>query len=146
MTEDYKKQLLNYITGNFETETGDNTPYIVNNQTLSTSYKDQIENILGNNEFFQEQGFLEFTNTDKKIVYGYVTNDIDSYTGRGLLIIVDKNLQYIDYIDHYSSGTQFNKFEMLKVDENNLIYGVDNTGTNNNAYRFIMLNLLSILG
>lgn len=140
MTENYKKQLLNYITGNFETETGDNTPYIVNNQTLSTSYKDQIENILGNNEFFQEQGFLEFTNTDKKIVYGYVTNDIDSYTGRGLLIIVDKNLQYIDYIDHYSSGTQFNKFEMLKVDENNLIYGVDNTGTNNNAYRFIMLN------
>lgn len=144
MTEDYKKQLLNYITGNFGTETGDNTPYIVNNQTLSTSYKDQIENILGNNEFFQEQGFLEFTNTDKKIVYGfaYVINSYDplNITSRGIMIIVDENLQYLGYVDEYSSGTKFNRFEMLKVDENNLIYGVDNTGTNNNAYRFIMLN------
>ena len=137
MTEDYKKQLLDYITGNLTIESGVNEPSILKQPSLTNNYSIFTSKILEETNFdvLKIIGLIEFTNTDKKIAYGNITQE---NVTQGILLILDENMQFIDYITQYSTGTSFNKFELLKADENNLIYGIDKTS--DNKYRFIMLN------
>ena len=153
MTEDFKKDLLNYITNNI-TPTASSDDEILTNiidyvrsqfRPNMPSYSDLRVNIIQSNT----NGYF--------ILYGgYVTPggsaDTDS---RGLIIILDNNLLPIKAIYEFSSGTLLRPIQkMIQLDDGTFV-AVDSTifadpsarsGIQNNEKRFIMLNNFSIKG
>lgn len=153
MTDDFKKDLLNYITNNI-TPTASSDDEILTNiidyvrsqfRPNMPSYSDLRVNIIQSNT----NGYF--------ILYGgYVTPggsvDTDS---RGLIIILDNNLLPIKAIYEFSSGTLLRPIQkMIQLDDGTFV-AVDSTifadpiaraGIQNNEKRFIMLNNFSIKG
>ena len=153
MTEDFKKDLLNYITNNI-TPTASSDDEILTNiidyvrsqfRPNMPSYSDLRVNIIQSNT----NGYF--------ILYGgYITPggsaDTDS---RGLIIILDNNLLPIKAIYEFSSGTLLRPIQkMIQLDDGTFV-AVDSTifadpsarsGIQNNEKRFIMLNNFSIKG
>ena len=153
MTEDFKKDVLNYITNNI-TPTASSDDEILTNiidyvrsqfRPNMPSYSDLRVNIIQSNT----NGYF--------ILYGgYVTPggsaDTDS---RGLIIILDNNLLPIKAIYEFSSGTLLRPIQkMIQLDDGTFV-AVDSTifadpsarsGIQNNEKRFIMLNNFSIKG
>lgn len=138
MTDDYKEQLLNYVTGKINPTQSEEKPVFINQPTAENDYYNLVRNVL---DGFSILGTLQFSNNNNIIVYG---NYNDNGTDRGAILIFSQSFYLIQMITTYDTGTKFNKFEFLKVDEDNLVYGVDNQKTSNaNRYRFIMLNNIS---
>lgn len=134
MTEEYKKNILDYITGNITEETGVNEPILVRQDDVLNNYKNYIDtNVPG----FQVFGQLTFTNSDNIVLYG-------NYDGtNGAIVILNNNLEPIAYMKMFSSGTSFKEFVVLKVNENNEVYGVD-FDPSTSRYRFLMINNIAI--
>lgn len=143
MTEDYKEQLLQYITNNVS-PTSSQEEIIINREPDITNQLGQfIEQEFGT-PMFSPMGLLFFENTDKFILYG---NWLRSFDNKfyGALIVFDENLDPVSCIRIYNNA-YIPKIEMLKVDEDDYIYGIDNAytvsggGTITNHYRFLMLD------
>ena len=138
MTDDYKKNILDYILGKINPTQSEEKPIFINQPTAENDYYSLVRNVLDD---FSILGTLRFSNNNNIIVYG---NYDDNGTDRGAILIFSQSFYLIQMITTYDTGTKFNKFEFLKVDEDNLVYGVDNQKTSNaNRYRFIMLNNIS---
>lgn len=138
MTDDYKKNVLDYILGKINPTQSEEKPIFINQPTAENDYYSLVRNVLDD---FSILGTLQFSNNNNIIVYG---NYDDNGTDRGAILIFSQSFYLIQMITTYDTGTKFNKFEFLKVDEDNLVYGVDNQKTSNaNRYRFIMLNNIS---
>lgn len=145
MTNEYKKELLNYVTGDLITYDGNDIPIFTKENDLISNINNFSDKILTETECdeISFNGYLSFSNTNYKIIWGnliYYSYGNNPEIRKGLLIIVDNDINFVDYFTKYDSGTDFYKFEVLKVDEENNIYGIDNSGTSTNTYRFIMLN------
>ena len=152
MTQEFKSKLLDYITGNLDIEEGINQPIIKEDNGISeSSHSAFINNMLVDSGYYTGStsgdvipagfdiiGTLQFTNTDKTIIYGNMYLVSGSKPRQGALIIVDENNKYIAYISEFSTGTKFNAFSTLNIDETNLIYGVDYDS--NYKSRFVLLN------
>lgn len=149
MTDDYKEELLDYITGDLEIEQGTNEPIIIeDNGSIDSSHIGFINSMLRSEGFsqsgevmtgtFTELGKIQFTNTDKILIYGNMSGRGISEV-RGSIIIADENYNYISYIAEFSTGTKFNRFEVLERDETNLVYGVD-YNSDTQTRRFLLLN------
>lgn len=138
MTNDFKTQLLNYITGNISTN-GNVDEVILNQQnSITDNYDSFCEENFGYYNNFYILGTLDFKNTDNIFVYGNYKQNGVYY---GAIVIFDNKFNPIKAIKTFDTGTRFFKFELLKVDENNTVYGVDNNYTSDaNIYRFILLN------
>ena len=142
MTETYKEQLLDYLTGKTTMQFGTNHPtfnavtiyqnnlytYISNNtvQPQSTTYK-LIKGKDGNgNEL------------DEHLLYG-----IDEYDNSGFIVVLDVLLNPVQFINTYSSGTKFGIFEQLIIDDDGRFYGVEYISSTQTR-RFVMLNNILI--
>ena len=138
MTDTYKEQLLNYLTGNLQIDYGSDFPrfseisYINNNlytyiaskvvSPQTSSYK-LIKGKDSNGEELDEQ-----------ILYGIDSNDNSSF-----IVILNVMFQPIQFINKYASGTKFGVFEELIIDDDGKFYGVEYRN-NTNTRRFVMLN------
>lgn len=149
MTDDFKSELLDYITGDLEIEQGTDEPIIVeDNGSIDSSHIGFIHSMLRAEGFsqggevmtgtFTELGKIQFTNTDKILIYGNMSGRGITEV-RGSIIIADENYNYISYIAEFSTGTKFNRFEVLERDETNLVYGVD-YNSDTQTKRFLLLN------
>ena len=144
MTDDFKINILNYLTGKLTLENGNNEPQFITENYILNNYRTFIENNFPNG--FRESDYLEIN--DKILIYGYYsTNNVV----KGGMIILDENFTPIVVLKNYDSGTDFYKFEFLSIDEDNRIYGVDNNrtlenGVYKNHYRFIILNNIITIG
>lgn len=143
MTEDYKEQLLQYITNNVSPTTAQEEIIINREPDITNQLGQFLEQEFGL-PVFTPMGLLFFGNTDKFILYGnWLNNGDNKYYGA--LIVFDENLDAICCIRYYNNA-YIPKIEMLKVDEDDYIYGIDNAytvsggGTITNKYRFIMLD------
>lgn len=142
MTEDYKEQLLNYITNSITQETGQEELIINREPDITNQLGKFLEDTFGL-PVFKPMGLLFFENTSKFIVYGN-WEDRGDLKLHGALIIFDENINPVDCIMYYNNA-YLPKIEMLKVDEDDYIFGIDNNYTENsgnitNHYRFIMLD------
>lgn len=139
MTEDYKKLLFDYITGQVS-----NTP-----SSTDEVFMDQIvdnTNLLsllpvGTTTYYI--GGIASNNDDTGEMYvlygGYGVND---NTENGFIALLDGNFEITEVITQFSSGTALRTIYALEVNtEDNTFYGVDYNGTTN---RFIMLNNFTI--
>lgn len=136
MTNDYKEQLLNYITGNITPGTQSDNAFkdtITNNNNLHTKLND-----LNITPTFYK--ILSSDISSNVLVYGGYLNDDDN-TYYGFIAILNSNGKVLDILTEYDSGTKFSFFQCLEYDEDNNIYGLDLVGS---SYRFIMLNNVAI--
>ena len=146
MTEEFKEQLLNYITDNITPETSENKPIFNDTEELTNDLFSFVEEGLDNNDF-RFSGYLQSTNTSNYIIYGNYWTTAHQQIPKSFLVIVDTNLNPVKLLTAYDSGTEFRKFDKLALDEDDNIYGVDYVfeyngqgQVINKQRRFIMLN------
>lgn len=154
MTDDYKKILLDYIT---ELEPGtptteeriysiDEVAKEVWNPFLPTAWSD-----------FIFKGALKSTTSDKVVFYGGYVDQGGTYSSnsKGIIIITDSDLNPIQTIFKYSSGTDLRPIECMIQEEDGQFVAMDsevlysNYTSSRQAYytcerRFIMLNDISV--
>lgn len=128
MTEDYKKQLLNYVTGNLDIGSGNQKDF---NIVESYYYKysddewNQIKATLQNIGITYITGILQNDKFDVNIIYGTISPTNDVYNDKGFLIYLDKNFKPIQLILNDKNGNSLKGFHKLYFDEEtNRIYGV----------------------
>lgn len=153
MTQDYKDNIMKYLTGDINIETENPTPQYSNMQEQE---KENIIDILDARypDGYSQLGELNCKNSRGEnngftIVYGNYYKDSSSTSmtnQRGYMIVYDDNIDEVAIIDTFSSGTYLSPFILLKVDETGQVYGLDvsEKETSNYRVRFIMLNNISV--
>lgn len=138
MTDKFKEQLLDYLTGKITFQTGNNYPrfdavsyftnnlytYISNNVTQPQSSTYQL--IKGKDSNGQE--------IEQHLLYG-----IDEYDNSSFIVILGKSFEPLQIIKNYTSGTKFGVFETLIMDDDGRFYGVEYVNATG-IRRFVMLN------
>lgn len=152
MTDDYKKNILSYLTGNLSKEKGDNSPQFgsIKQRTnnLYTQLADEIGNPSGGGTYIDILGELQSNSSDNSggnitILYGNSYNS--KYTGNyGWIALLDKNFDLITIITKYDSGVVIGEWSVLNVDESGNLYGIE-TRYGESTKRFIMLNNVALL-
>lgn len=137
MTDEYKKQLLKYLTGNYP----ENYEYYPiakkeNDGTITNDLGDYLLDAFGGTSTINGQ--LHSEAYELIILYG---NRRLMGANYGFLLITDMNYNPIQLITQYDSGTELQEFYTLALDEKNQIYGIDRN-VDTQKYRFIMLNNL----
>lgn len=117
MTNDYKNDILDYITNNVTQTSGLNVPLFTDLTTLNTSLSERIKTKLGVASFVFED-YLYDEQTQIIAIYGRVNNDY------GFIYLVDKDLTEIKMITQFSSGLNLFPIYDLKKDETGNVYGV----------------------
>lgn len=141
MTNDYKEKLLNYLTGNIEPGTDSNVPYY---KEVSSRENNEMRYV--GYSITNSKGILYCKNangeyTGNIIRYGNGTND--QTTWNGYIQLLDKDSNVLKSFTTFDSGTNFGVIELLNVDEQGQIYGIDYV---NNQHRLILLNNISEKG
>ena len=144
MTEESKKNLLDYMLGKMPSESGVDEPqfgeyyYIVNNfysELKSRGY-----------EYLSFGGYI-FDNNNSNFVFWGNNNADEDGEGYyyGVIVILNENLQVVDIIDGFNTGTKFRRFTALNIDEDSNYYGVDEEpfSQGDRNYRVILLNNIS---
>lgn len=151
-TEDYKKILGNYITGNLET-TAPSKEQILNeiNDIAKTEYVDYLPD--GWYDLNLSNIIQSSTNGNFILYGGYVpVGKTPATDSRGIIIILDQNMKPIKTIYEFSSGTKLLPIQKMIQIEDGTFVAVDSTifatpigttGIMTNNKRFIMLNNFS---
>ena len=151
MTDDYKKTLIEYVTGNLETTspTTDEIFKEINEIPRSKwvyKYSPKSWNKLN------IEGFIKPSENTSNIgiVYGgyqvYNSQEI-----RGFIILTDIDFNPIKYIEEFNSGTKLRYIQCMIQGDDNLFYAIDDEAYSYNNYnpqnsqkRFLMLNNFTV--
>ena len=146
MTNDYKEQLLNYVTGDLQ-ETSPTTNEIFE-EIIEVNRNDWIGYMPNGFNAMNIEGFIKPNENTSNlgILYGGY-QEYQTGTPYGFIILVDNNLKPIKYITSYSSGTRLRYIQCMIQGDDNLFYAIDdteysksNTNISNTQKRFLMLN------
>lgn len=157
MTGDYKKILLDYIT-NIEKGTPTTEELYKSVEELEQSIYAPF--IPTNWYDFRLHGIIKSKTSDKVILYGGYVEQDGTYTAnsKGMIIIADQDLNPIQTIYQFSSGTKLRPIQCMYQEEDGQFIAVDSTILYNPGYatqsvyqalvsnqkRVIMLNDFSI--
>lgn len=126
MTEDYKKQLLNYVIGNLNIEQSKNNDFniksIINTNYNGNVWQPYIQQLLSLGDGIVINGILQNEKYNTFISYGAYRSNDKSY---GFLIYFNENYEPIDLITKTSTGTLLRGILYLDYDsENNRVFGI----------------------
>ena len=151
MTQDFKDKLLKYFTGNFQEGTTQYSYYQsenidVNINNLYTYLSGEIGNQYTG--AFEITGVLQATTPDDininiHILYGTTQGNTRYAHDYGFIVLIDDEFNVLELITEFSSGTPLGQLNVINVDENGYIYGVE-TKYNDTQQRFIMLNNVAL--
>lgn len=126
MTQDYKDNLLKYLTGNLDLESGDNIPdFEQESEIIDRNLAEDIKNNLTNNNNATNVialGKIYNEMYNEYLIYGYYIDNESKYYG--FIYLVDSNLNEIQMITEFSSGSKLFPITSLNQDENNNLYGL----------------------
>lgn len=142
MTNEYKENILNYLTGNLENNSGYNEPIF----TYTDIYINNLE--LNLSDYFQSMVFYRafVSSKDNKnqnleysvlACYGTLVGESDT---SGAFVILDKNYEIVQVITEYKDGTKIGIVQALNVDDSGNFYAVELRESV--TYRIIELNNL----
>lgn len=147
MTEEYKKNLLNLITGNAQEAIFDEGG---TEKVLSTTEYDYSSFLPVGATNIALYGVLDIPENlgNKSVLYGEYELDGDWF---GIVILIDENQTPIEALTEFDSGTKLRPIQRMIADDTGNIYAVDSTmpGVINHSYgadyttavlRFTMLN------
>lgn len=147
MTQDYKENLLKYLTGNLVLEEAKNEIIFENIIQKENNFETKI------NSFMQEKEYIDYKLIDSLysetssnyVLYGYFYKQ-DTDETFGMIVVMDDNFQILNITDEYSSGVKLRPFKQLKYDESGYIYGIDDDYLSiGKDFRIILLNNLGLL-
>ena len=140
MTNDFKEQLLNYLTGTIQTETPPLEPtHYIEKETLVNNLYTNITTELDSNNFEIVNVIQSKTNSN------IVINCKNANNNNSFLIVTDKDFNILGYFDEFSSGVSFRMFTGFNIDENGYFYTIESDhGTNLHNKRFLMLNNIAV--
>ena len=140
MTNDFKEQLLNYLTGTIQTEKPPLEPtHYIEKETLVNNLYTNITNQLNSNNFEIVNVIQSKTNSN------IVINGKNSNNNNSFLIVTDKNFNILAYFDEFSSGVSFRMFTGFNVDENGYFYTIESDHVLNlHNKRLLMLNNIAV--
>lgn len=149
MTEEYKKNLIDYVTGNLE-NTSPTTDEIFK-EKIEANISDWIDYMPSSWNNMKIEGFIKPNENTSNlgIMYGgYKNNNGETI---GFIILVDINSNPIKYIDSFSSGTKLRYIQCMIQGDDNYFYAIDDTeiswknnNISNTQKRFLMLNNFSV--
>ena len=148
MTDEFKQNILKYLTGNFEDIYGTEKYILTDLKRTSNNLREQIQNELNGKTFTQDGYVLAKDNNNnyngKILIYGWYAKTPD--TRNGVICLLDSELNLIQVIKSYLSGTELNWIKSLNVSNDGSLYGIERTTNNpeNISSRFIMLNNPSV--
>lgn len=140
MTNDFKEQLLNYLTGTIQTETPPLNPtHYIEKETLVNNLYDNITTEVGSNNFEIVNVIQSKTNSN------IVINCKNTSNNNSFLIVTDEKFNILSYFDEFSSGVSFRMFTGFNIDENGYFYTIESDhGLQLNNKRFLMLNNIAV--
>ena len=150
MTDEYKLEILNYITNNIETTNPNNAEIFLEQESISRST--WLNYIPERWQNFRYEGMVagnELT-TNLTVLYGgYRDNENATY---GIITLVDENFNPVKTIYSYSSGTRLRYIQYMKQAEDGTFYFIDDTvytfsnpqASATSQKRFVMTNNFTI--
>ena len=144
MTEDYKKSILDYISGNVVVEAEKNNSFrdnetIINNLTTKLGELGiTFAGTSGNIKVVFDDNFSNY------LMYGLYISNSKNYTW---IAIISENGEVLDILTTYESGMPIEYIQDLQVDENGNMYGVDIPNVSageTQYYRIILFNNLMV--
>lgn len=152
-TDDFKETLLNYITGNITPTQESNQQIIESKELISRDiFLDYVPEAPYS---FNMSGIIQSKTNGNFILYGgfRLSNSVQLSDQKGIIIILDENLNPIKTLYEFSSGTPLRPIQKMIQIEDETFVAVDSTifafpyareNIQNNEKRFIMLNNLSV--
>lgn len=140
MTNDYKEKLLKWISGNYQIETGTNSPQFTTPLSRTNNFATLFSSQFPNGYFLSTalQGYNADNNgVGYTLIAGSYYIDDTATTMRGFVTILDNDFDIVQTITQYSSGTYLGIFEAINVGTDGNFFGIEN---NNGIKRFVMLN------
>lgn len=155
MTEEFKEDILNYITNNITTTPKDDSEQL---EKIYQIEKSEFDDFLPSDATrIQMSGIIKSTTNGNYIIYGgYTTENYTSANennSRGIILILDQDLKPIKTIYKFSSGTLLRPIQKMIQIEDETFVAVDSTifalrfdrpKIQTNTKRFIMLNNISV--
>ena len=152
MTEEAKKNLLDYMLGKMPSESGVDEPQFGNHYYITNNFYSEMSKKGYDNISFG--GYLFNENNSNFVLWGNNSvKDDDKGYEYGVIVIFDENFQVLSIIDSFNTGTKFRCLTALNIDEEGNYYGIDeeplqysdngNTSNEDYNYRVILLNNIS---
>lgn len=150
MTEDYKEQLLNYVTGELNNTLPTTEEIIKHKWNIGINeWRNYLPNTWSN---FRFEGMVEgneLTSGLSVLYGGYL--DTNNNT-KGIIILVDQNFMPIKVFYKYSSGTDLRYIQYMKQAEDGTFYFIDDTNfsfgrgqiSSTSEKRFVMINNITV--
>ena len=149
MTDDYKKNILAYLCGKTEKQTGYDVPGIITEDLHLNNLYTELGAIVG--EYFSSinrnvvhlNGYKQAYNSTMTILYGYSSNDKHP-SQYGWLALVDETFKLIQVIDTYLSGVVMGYVDDLEIANDGSIYLIERRYDNAKIQRIVTLNNIVI--
>ena len=150
MTEEYKKNLIDYATGNLQ-NTSPTTEEIILEQ-IEVNRSEWNDYIPSTWKDFRFEGMVagnELTSGLSVLYGGYIDND---YNVKGIIILINENFKPIKTIYEYNSGTPLRYIQYMKQAEDGTFYFIDDEVFSfsqrqqalTSQKRFVMVNNITI--
>lgn len=154
MTEEYKNNILNYVTNTLNRTNPSNEQVL---SEITSKSKTEYNGFLPSSWQYFSVNVIQSSFNGYFILYGgYVPSGSTPETdSRGIIMILDETLNPIQTIYEFSSGTRLRPIQKMIQLEDGTFVGIDSTifstsinrsGIQNNEKRFIMLNNFSEKG
>lgn len=140
MTNDYKEKLLKWISGNYQIETGTDSPQFTIPLSRTNNFATLFSSQFPYGYFLSTvlQGYNSDNNgVGYTLIAGSYYIDNTATTRRGFVTILDNDFDVVQTITQYSSGTYLGVYETLNVGDDGNFFGIEN---NSGVLRFTMLN------
>lgn len=142
MTQDYKEKLLKYLTGNLDEQTGENIPIIPNQtESLNNNIAQNIDDYLNAHENASDTvvlGKIYNEVYNNYLIYGYYMDT--SNNNYGFIYITDEELNEIQMITEFDSGTKLFPITALNQDENGNLYGLTSDRAQTETSKVLLFN------
>lgn len=142
MTDNYKDDVLKYITGNLQQQVGVNEPTFEDVETTTNNLYTQIKSY-----FSSRVAYVDFipskNNKNQSLEYSVLAcrGTLNGETEEtGAFVILDREYNLVDIITHYSDGSLIGILYCLNVDDSGNYFAVDTYDEVN--YRIVALNNL----
>lgn len=144
MTDENKTNILNYITGDYQTTSPSNEEIFIEQGQIDGTNWDILDEI----DYIQMSwgGMIapNETTTPLGVLYGGYLNSSGNY---GLIVLVDQDMNPVKVITEYDSGTKLRFIQRMAQAEDGTFYFIDDTAFFNqnqqsitSQKRFVMVN------